>query len=274
MEQNKFELTKENYFSREASRIYMGSTQYKSFLECEARQVAKNKGEWHDKDSKDFLFGKAVHAWNEGVLDRFLDDNKHIMTAKSGDLKAEYKNIYTVIEYIKNDRKMMNALSGKKEVIFTSEMFGVPWKIMIDCYNEEKLFFSDLKNMASLTKKFWIKGENGERGHWGGFIENYGYVTQMAIYQEIERRAKERDIGITPNIVAVDKSAYPDKKIIMFKDEDLENALKEVKKNIERVIKVWRGEVKPAGCGKCEYCRSKKESDIIVISIFILIKKK
>ncbi len=264
MEQNNFVLTKENYFSREASRLYMGSTQYKDFLDCEAKAVAKNKGLWVDEEKDTFLIGKAVHAWNEGTFERFMDEHKDEMYSKKGELYAKFQIIHTIIDSLKKDKNMIMALEGKKEVMFTAEMFGIKWKIMIDSYRPENGVFTDLKNMRSLIEKYWIEGQDGEKGHWGGFIEKYNYIAQMAIYAEVERIATEREERLQPMIAAISKEEYPDKKVIMFKDEDLQEELEKIEHNIKRVAKVWKGEEEPVMCGKCDYCKSIKDADIVL----------
>jgi len=75
MEATPFVLTKENYFSEEANWKYMGSSQYKSFRNCEAQAMASLKGEWERKTTDSMLQGKYVHAWNENVLPEFKKQN-------------------------------------------------------------------------------------------------------------------------------------------------------------------------------------------------------
>lgn len=40
-------LTNENYFAPESSQSYMSVSQFKSFLDCEARTMAELNGEYH-----------------------------------------------------------------------------------------------------------------------------------------------------------------------------------------------------------------------------------
>lgn len=45
----KHNLTSENYFSAENNMKYMGSSQFKSFMKCEAGTMAELKGEYKKK---------------------------------------------------------------------------------------------------------------------------------------------------------------------------------------------------------------------------------
>jgi len=149
-------LTKENYFSPEASKEYMGSTQFKNFKECEAMAMASIKGAWKMDETPSLLQGKYVHAWNEDDLIKFKADHLD-MFKKDGELKAPFLKCNEIIEIIEKDKLFMMALSGKKEVIFTAEFFGTKWKILIDSYLETGKQFGDLKVLKSLDDKFWNK---------------------------------------------------------------------------------------------------------------------
>ena len=56
-------LTQANYFSKEAERDFMSRSQYKEYLECEAKQEAKLRGEWDDGTNIAFEVGSYVHSW-------------------------------------------------------------------------------------------------------------------------------------------------------------------------------------------------------------------
>ena len=69
-------VTKENYYKRETQNEYYGFTQFKEFVPelggCEAKSMAKLRGEWEDKEKTAFLVGKYFHALNEGKVDQFI----------------------------------------------------------------------------------------------------------------------------------------------------------------------------------------------------------
>ena len=55
-------LTESNYYSKEADLHYMSVSQYKSFMSCEARTMAKLNGEYEEEQSSALLFGSYVDA--------------------------------------------------------------------------------------------------------------------------------------------------------------------------------------------------------------------
>jgi len=125
----------------------------------------------------------------------------------------------------------------EKEKIFTAELFGVEWKIMIDNYNPEKKYFSDLKTMESLYKKFWGYYWKYIEAKYMTFIEHYGYDLQMIIYAEIEKiayGADDRNI-LTPYLAVITKEDPPDTMVINGFLKYREEILDYVKSNITRI---------------------------------------
>ena len=73
-----FQLTADNYYSREADIYFMSCSQYQGFLKCEAAAVAKLRGLWQPKETPDALFqGQYFHSYFEGpeAFERFCGDN-------------------------------------------------------------------------------------------------------------------------------------------------------------------------------------------------------
>lgn len=257
-------LTSQNYYSDAANWAYMSNSQYKGFLECEAKQMAKLRGEWTDDDAIAFLQGKYVHAWNEGVLDEFIEQNKESIFKKDKQKKltnnkyAEFVKCDEIIERIKRDQLFMMALSGKKEVIFSAEMFGIPWKILIDSYFPENRRFGDLKILKSLYDKFWLPALSC----YENVFQYRGYFTQMANYAEVDRLANNRPENdyFEPFLAVATKEKSIDIEIVSFVSEDedhthfIKNELLIVQENIERIKQVKSGNLKPVRCGRCSYC--------------------
>ncbi len=257
-------LTKSNYHSLEANRLYMSCSQFKDFAPpfggCEARAVAKLKGQYEEPGKQAFVEGHYVHAWNEGCLEEFKATNPDLYSSRgatAGQLKANYQHCNTMIDVLEADNLVMTALSGEKEAIMTAELFGLEWKIMIDSYQPELGIFADLKGLRSMDGKFW----NKEAQCYENFIEFYSYNTQMAIYAEIERLAKAREEGdwLIPHMVVVTKQDPPDHEIIYFDHQCIMEQLVIVGNNIERVKAVKAGEVEPVRCESCDYCRLTKK---------------
>ena len=250
-------LNKANYHSNEANCDYMSRGQYKSFLDCEAKEMAKLNGVWVDEPFLPFLIGQYVHSFNDNSRGEFIANHPE-MFKKDGSLKAEYIGADKMIECLKNDELAMYCLEGEKEVIITSEMFGATWKVMLDVQNNERRRIVDLKTTKSITEKVWDE----ETRKKVSFVEAYQYPLQMAIYAEIERLAMGRGEGDWSKflIVAVSKEKYPDKAVINMTDpERLVKELALVEANMPRILAVKAGVEEPVFCGQCDYCRSVKQ---------------
>lgn len=258
-------LTGDNYFSLEANARYLSVSQYKSFLACEAKTLAGIKGEYISTHKTEALmFGSLLHKWNEGeeAFIQFQTNNPDLRckTGKNkGELKASYKKVYTLIDKINKDKLFQKALEGEKEIIFTTEMFGIDWKICIDSYNPDAGYFTDLKAVASLHDTYW----NHDYQKHVDFITHYKYDFQMVIYAEIERLANKRSKPLTPYLACITKQEPPASAIYKGFLNYREVILEEVEKNVSRIIDLKNGIVKPKYCGFCEYCRSVKETEII-----------
>ena len=249
-------LTKDNYYSTEANQHYMSVSQYKDFLKCEAGALAKLNEDYEQPKSTAFLLGSYVHAWNEGTLEEFTEQHPELFSSKGatkGQLKSDFKLGDEMIRVLENDKFAMFALDGQKEVIMTGELFGAPWKIMIDVYNPQMGRFTDLKTVADLYKRIYVEDVG-----WCSFVEAYGYLTQMAVYSEIESQNRGGD-WLETFIVAVSKQNPPDKAVISIDYESKVQALNEVEDHISRIIEVKHHGAKPNACGKCEYCRANKQ---------------
>lgn len=251
-------LTRENYHSIEANRKYMSVSQFKDFLPeyggCEARRMAILNGEWEEPDNPAFLLGSYVHAWNSGELQEFIAKTPQLFK-KNGGLYAKYAIGDDMINTLKNDEVAMAALEGEKEIIITEELFGIPWKIMIDSYNSKMETFTDLKTTREINKTYW----NPDLRERENFIIHWGYDIQLACYAEIERRNRKDEYHFLPHILAVSKEDPPDKELIKLPRAEIWDILNEIEHHIPRIHEVWKEKEKPKRCGKCDYCRSTKK---------------
>ncbi|MEK8133131.1 PD-(D/E)XK nuclease-like domain-containing protein [Paenibacillus filicis] len=255
-------LNKDNYFSLEANRHYMSVSQFKDFAPpfggCEARAMAKLRGEYEEPEKTAFLEGKYVHAWNEGTLPEFKAENPDLYSSQgktAGQLKSNFKHCNTMIEVLESDPLVMKALAGEKEVIMTGELFGIPWKVMLDSYQPEVGLFADLKALKEIDGKWW----NKEAQVYENFLEHYGYIVQMAVYAEVERLKSGREQWLIPHMVVVTKQDPPDHEVMYFDFDDIERALNIIRNHIERVKEVKAGLAESVRCEKCEYCRLTKK---------------
>jgi len=257
------QLTIENYYSQDANRHFMSVSQYKSFIECEAKAMAELNGTYEREMTDAFLIGQYVHAWSEGTLDKFKKEHEDKLFDKRKKnekvLLSKFQQADKIIETIKNDKNMMLALQGQKEVIFTAELFGVPWKIRIDNYNPNAGYYSDLKIVSSLHDKFY----NPKRQIWENFVEHYKYDLQMVIYATVEKIVTGREDYLEPYLVVATKETPSDKVILKGFLADIQYLLWEVEENLPRIIALKEGKEEPKGCGKCDYCRSIKTAQIM-----------
>ncbi len=238
-------LTNENYYSPEANWEYMSVSQYKQFLNCEATAMAQLRGEWEQPKTTALLVGSYVDAWFEGTLGTFYKENPEIFK-KDGSLKADFIQAEEIIDFVKKDPLFMEYMAGKKQVIRTATLFGAKWKIKIDSRLRDKIV--DLKVMRTMER---IMGKS--------FVEYWGYDLQMAVYAAVEEKALRRKNPLETYLAVVTKQTPPDKEIIEIPAWRREDLLKEVERNMPRILSVKEGREEAQRCGACEYCRATKK---------------
>lgn len=258
-------LTHENYHSLEADRQYMSVSLLKSFLPqyggCEAKAMAKLRGEYKEPSNDAFLLGSYVHAWNEGAnLGQFQSEHPE-MFKKNGEMLQKFEIGNRMIKTLADDELVSQVRKGQKEVIMTvNNLFGAPWKAMIDIYNPEMKSFADLKTTREIHMKYWNEEDRCKKN----FIETYGYDIQMAVYAEIIRLNTEMTDYMFPHIIAVSKEDPPDKAVIKMGTNFINETLLMVQDWMERVADVWQGKAEPQRCEICDFCRSTKKLDKII----------
>lgn len=251
---SKFVLTDENYYSNEADWQYMSTSQYKSFLKCEVAALAKLKGDWTPtSDPKALLVGNYVHSYFESkkVHEAFKEEHKEKMysSKKPYGLLKDFRIAEQMIERLKQEEAFVNIYQGEKETIVTGEICDVDWKGKIDCLNMNEQYFVDIKTTKDMHERKW----NENYGSRETFIVNFGYVLQMAIYQEL--LLQQYGKSFMPIIAAVSKQTPSEARLITVDEDKMEYEMVMLKEKIERIVKVKNGEEKPHACGICEYCR-------------------
>lgn len=253
------EISKENYYTPEADLSTFSVSQYKLFKQCEVKALAKVRGEYKQAESDAFLLGKYIHSWSEGTLEQFKIDNPELFSSRGttkGQLKSTYQVADKMIKTLSEDKVCNNFLQGEKEIIIQGELFGVKWRGMVDILNIKKGFFGDLKTTQGIYKKY-----NGGLN----FIEQYGYIEQMAVYRELIKQ--QFKVDLVPYIIAVTKEDIPDKAVIRIDKGYTDNKLQEMEFYTERFQAIKEGKVEPVGCGSCDYCKSvNKISRILSLS--------
>ena len=249
------ELNHDNYFSQEAGATYCSSSQFKDIFGtrvkpgCEARGMARLRGEWEEPRGDALLVGSYVDSYFTGDLEAFKKSNPDIFT-KKGELKAAFKQAEEIIAFAQADEGFMEYLQGEKQVILTGEIEGVKFKGAIDNLMEDAIV--DLKVMASITKKHWMP----EVREYVSFLIAWGYDIQLAIYQELAKQKYGKHY--TTYIAALTKESATNKEIIWVDDDTLNEAMEFIKSNLQR-YKELRAGAEPVRCGKCNYCRATKK---------------
>lgn len=250
------ELNEQNYFSLEANKKYLSSTQFKMLCgslgrpACEESAVKILNGEYEIPPSKDMLIGSYVDAYFSGNMKDFVLNNSEAILTKTGTKRAEFVKADKLIKRIEQDKLFMEFLSGEPQKIFTAEMFGAEWKCKIDSYHKGKCIV-DLKTVDDIYKTFWIKDFGCMN-----FIEYWGYTTQLAIYQKIvELNTGEK---LPCYICAVDKTEHPAIEIIQIPNDKLAQELSLIEYDVKHALALKYGEIEPTRCGKCNYCKDTK----------------
>lgn len=252
-------VTKSNYFSKNNNTKYCGSSQFKSFMKCSASALAELNGETEREASTALLVGSYVDSWFEETLDQFKAEHPEVFK-RDGTLKSEYIQADQIIERVQRDEMFMEFMSGKKQVVKTGTIEGVPFKIKMDSYHPGKMIV-DLKVIKDFKPLY-----SEEEWCYIDFVRYWGYDIQAAIYQAVEGH------NLPFYICAVTKEREPDIKIIEVPQEWIDDALEIVKHNAEMIDMIKHGEMPPIRCEHCDYCkRTKKLSRVVSAAELILI---
>lgn len=245
-------LTNDNYFSTEANRSYWSVSQFKTFNKCEACGLAESRGEWEREKTDSLLIGSYIDAFFTDDFMEWLKQNESLVYSKRGGGKlAKFAQADAIIERVRRDPLMMDYLTGEHQTIMSAELFGVPWKIKMDCYNEQRIV--DLKVVKDFEDIY-------EKGYgWRSWIEYWGYDIQGAVYQKVEQLVTGRTEPLPFYLAAVTKERVPDIKLIQIPQHILDTALKLVEAKIDRFDLIKKGEVEPIRCERCEWCKWTKK---------------
>lgn len=247
---NNHNLCEENYFSTENEMKYCGSSQIKSFLDCEARTMAKFHEDWKEEPSTALLVGSYVDAAVSGTLDIFKAQHPEILK-KDGTLKAEYLQAEYILSRIERDELFKKYISGDHQTIMVGEIAGIPIKIKIDSYFSDKAIV-DMKCVKDFEPIWNEKTKTKEN-----FVDYWGYTTQAALYQEIVRQNTGKRLPYF--IAAVTKQKEPDLAVMSIPDEVLDIKLEQLKEDLVHINNIKTGATPPQRCEHCDYCRWTKK---------------
>lgn len=251
------------YHSLENKRTHFSASQWRSWMECEARTLAYIKGEWVQPKTEALLVGsyvdRALTAPDE--LDAWIQENRDEVFDAKGKKYAAFNNADRMIERVKADEFWQQlAKVGKFQDVIEGEIGVTKWAYMADVLIDapSNATLLDLKTTADFDDDY-MRDESGKwtKGHW---IDAAGYWRQLAIGRHL---FKQR-YGVVPlcGIVAAKKPSSKDKPIglgmwVMDNELRLMGEISRIEELLPRVVAVKGGEFPPTKCGKCDYCLSK-----------------
>lgn len=240
-------LTQRNYFSKKANMEYMSVSQFKAFEKCPACAIAEIKGKYKREQTTALLVGSYIDAYFEGTLDKFIKKNPE-MFKKNGTLKAEFLQAEEIIKRLLKDKLFMKYMNGKKQVIMTGEICGVPFKIKTDVLHDDKIV--DLKIVKDFEPIF------AEEKGMLPWYEYWEYDLQGGAYQEITRQNVGKQLPFYLNAATKEKTTDFD--IIHLPQKMLDFQLERIQNNIVRFDAMKKGIIEADRCEKCEYCKQTK----------------
>lgn len=241
-------LTQRNYFSKKANMEYMSVSQFKSFQKCPACAIAEIKGKYKREQTTALLVGSYIDGYFENTLDKFIKKNPE-MFKKNGTLKADFQQAEEIIKRLLKDKLFMEYMNGRKQVIMTGEICGVPVKIKTDVLHDDKIV--DLK----IVKDF--ENIRDDEAGWLPWYEFWKYDMQGAVYQEIVRQNVGKQLPFYLN--AATKEKVTDLDIIHIPQKMMDFQLEKVKADIVRFDAMKKGIIEADRCGKCEWCKQTKK---------------
>lgn len=250
------EVTNENYYSPEVEKEYMTYSQFKLFLECEAKALAIIEGRYERKSSDALIQGSYLDAHFSGEMDEFIKAHPE-MFKKDGTLLAKYDVCENAIKAIEEDEFFHKQFfSGKPQQIVTGIIAGVPFKGKLDMLYED--YNVDMKLMKDV-EDVW----NAEERRKVPFWKQYGYDIQGAIYQELLRQNIAK--RLPHHLAVVTKTDPVEKHAYRFSQGILDKALELVKSLAPRFQAIKNHEIEPNECGKCDYYHSTHKLDMFDI---------
>lgn len=259
-------VTKDNYFSTEINQAYMSHSQYLAFQRCEAAALAEIRGDYIRPVTTAMLVGSYVDAYFEGTLDSFSEKHPELFK-RDGTLKSDFSQAKDIIKRMEADKLYMLLMSGKKQVIRTGSIAGVPFKIKIDSLLDASTCKQIVDDFPDTTEVMGLcdgaivdqKVMRSLDTVWDdfsqcrvSFAEAWGYDVEGAIYQAIEGH-------MLPFILAVGtKEATTNLEAIYIPDQDLEAKLHEIEDTVPRYQAIKNGDILPVHCGHCDYCKAQK----------------
>ena len=243
-------LTESTYYGSEANRQYFSVSQFKDFLKCPAMAMAKINGEYEQERTRALILGSYVDEMLTGTEEsqtKFLKENDADLFKRNGDKREDVTQADRAIARIQQQPLMTKYLGGTHQAILTGEINGVPFKGKFDSYTPGE-FIADLKYLKSLRSPNLFQN----------IVDHYRYDLQGAVYRELVRQNTGETLPFY--LVIATKESPARLAVCEINGYNLDNALDEVKRNIERFQRIKLGELPAERCEEvtCDYCAGSK----------------
>ena len=191
-----------------------------------------------------------------GDIDLFVMQHPEMIASRGatvGEFKANFKKVVKAANRIKQQEFIMDIVNKcEKQVIMTGTINGVKTKCCADLLNIETGNIYDYKCMADFKKKW-----NDKENCYMDWYYYYGYILQMAVYQEIARQNYGKTFET--HLIAATKEDEPDMFAKHIDNELLKLELEEFSNNIVYFDKIKKGLETPKSCGICDFCKANKK---------------
>lgn len=243
-------LTESSYYGADANKQYFSVSQFKDFLRCPAMAMASINGEYVRESTRALILGSYVDEMLTGTEESqedFIKQNYAELFKRNGDKREDVAQADKTIARVKSQPLMMKYLGGKHQAILTGEINGVPFKGKFDSYAPGE-FIADLKYLKSLRSPNLFQN----------IVDHYRYDLQGAVYRELVRQNTGEVLPFY--LVIATKESPARLAVCEINGYNLDNALEEVKRNIERFQRIKLGEIPAERCEEvsCDYCAGSK----------------
>lgn len=242
------ELTRDNYYSAEANAEYWSSTIIKQFYDCQHRGLAIKTGKITESVTDALLVGSLIDSYFDSNLEynKFILAHPEMFNAKTGELKAPFRQAEAMIKRAEDDSMFMDFMTGDKQTIWTGKIAGFPFRAKLDVYDGKRIV--DLKTTKSFAPVY-VEGEGRM-----DFCTAYWYPLQMAIYQELVYQNTGKRLPVY--LACISKETPPDLMIIEIPQKRLDTELSSLEEKLPLFDAITQGIVQPERCGRCDYCRA------------------
>lgn len=234
-------LTKRNYFSQAANKKYWSASQVKAFLRCPAAAMYDSE----PTSNTALLVGSYVDAYFDKTLPAFMEEHPEIFK-RDKTLKAEYIKADEMISRARSDKLFREYIRGRKQVIKTGTIGGLPFKIKMDFYRKGERIV-DLKTAKDL-KPAYKSGEGLVT-----FADLWEWPLQMAIYQAVEGNR------LPCYLAVVTKEDPPDLAVVEIPQHILDAELARLLDVLPKLDAIKQGIIPAPRCEGCAYCRRTKK---------------